>query len=314
VLAALCEERLAFGSSTRADLGRADRVAGLLQGAWWFGGWIINVQAESETVVGCTALSCHFGKVVAVDGISFDVRSGERFALLGPNGAGKSTTLQMLITMLRPTAGQAQVLGHDVVKEAAAVRAAIGVVFQEPALDDRLSARENLEMHAALYRLPRRGRKAQLAEALEWASLSDAAKRPVGTFSGGMKRRLELARALMHGPRVLFMDEPTQGLDPQGRQHLWERIESLKRAGLSTFMTTHYLQEAETCDRVGIIDHGKMIALGTPDELKRETLGSTSGTLEEVFLKLTGRALRDEEATPRARMLSFARKGGEHTR
>ena len=272
---------------------------------------MLETQAD---VVSCTGLTYTFGKVMAVDGVSFAVRSGERFALLGPNGAGKTTTLQMLITMLRPAAGQARVLGFDVAEEAAAVRGLIGVVFQEPALDDRLSARENLEMHAALYKLPRQGRKEQIAEALEWASLADAAVRAVRTFSGGMKRRLELARALMHGPKVLFMDEPTQGLDPQGRQHLWERIDTLKQEGLTTFMTTHYLQEAESCDRVGIIDHGKLIALGTPEALKRETLGSADGSLEEVFLELTGRALRDEAASPRARMLSFARKGGEHTR
>ena len=267
-----------------------------------------------EPVITCSDLSYSFGKVSAVDGVSLEVQPGERFALLGPNGAGKTTTLQMLITMLRPVSGQARVMGYDVAGEAAAVRALIGVVFQEPALDDRLSARENLEIHAALYNLPRRGRKEAVAEALAWASLTDAAKRSVRTFSGGMKRRLELARALMHRPKVLFMDEPTQGLDPQGRQNLWDRIAALKGEGLTTFMTTHYLQEAETCDRVGVIDHGKLIALGTPDALKRKTLGSAAGSLEEVFLELTGRDLRDEAASPRARTLSFAKKGGEHTR
>jgi len=269
---------------------------------------------EPAAAVVCNDLSCSFGKVKAVDGVSFGVRPGERFALLGPNGAGKTTTLQMLITMLRPTGGRASVMGYDVAEEAATVRSLIGVVFQEPALDDRLSARENLGIHAALYRLPRRRRKEKIAEALEWASLADAAKRSVRTFSGGMKRRLELSRALMHGPKVLFLDEPTQGLDPQGRQNLWERLATLKSEGLTTFMTTHYLQEAETCDRVGVIDHGQLIALGTPEELKRDTLGSAEGSLEEVFLQLTGRALRDEVASPRARTLSFARKGGEHTR
>jgi ABC-2 type transport system ATP-binding protein len=270
-------------------------------------------ETQGEVIV-CDGLSFSFGKVEAVKTLSFAVNAGERFALLGPNGAGKTTTMQMLITMLRPSSGSASVLGFDILTQAPAVRSLIGVVFQEPALDDRLSARENLQMHAALYRLPRRGRKEAIAEALEWASLSDAAGRAVRTFSGGMKRRLELARALLHGPKVLFMDEPTQGLDPQGRQHLWERIATLKAEGLTTFMTTHYLQEAETCDRVGIIDHGQLIALGTPAELKRETLGTDSGSLEEVFLKLTGRDLRDEAASPRARMMNFAKKGGEHTR
>lgn len=269
---------------------------------------------SGEEVIVCRDLSFSFGKVKAVDALGLAVRSGERFALLGPNGAGKTTTMQMLITMLRPSRGTASVLGFDILTQAPAVRSLIGVVFQEPALDDRLSAKENLQMHAALYRLPHQGRREQIASALEWASLSDAASRAVRTFSGGMKRRLELARALMHSPKVLFMDEPTQGLDPQGRQNLWDRITTLKAEGLTTFMTTHYLQEAETCDRVGIIDHGALIALGTPVELKQQVLGNETGSLEEVFLKLTGRDLRDEAASPRARMMNFAKKGGEHTR
>ncbi len=274
---------------------------------------VSTTPAEGE-VIACRELSFSFGKVKAVDALSLSVHPGERFALLGPNGAGKTTTMQMLITMLRPSSGSASVLGYDILTEAPAVRSLIGVVFQEPALDDRLSARENLQMHAALYRLPRQGRREQIAAALEWASLADAAGRAVRTFSGGMKRRLELARALLHSPKVLFMDEPTQGLDPQGRQNLWDRITTLKAEGLTTFMTTHYLQEAETCDRVGIIDHGKLIALGTPAQLKIQVLGNEVGSLEEVFLKLTGRDLRDEAASPRARMMNFAKKGGEHTR
>lgn len=269
---------------------------------------------RGDAVIACHDLSFSFGKVKAVDGLSLAVHPGERFALLGPNGAGKTTTMQMLITMLRPSSGSASVLGFDILKQAPAVRSLIGVVFQEPALDDRLSARENLQMHAALYKLPRRGRAEQIAAALEWASLSDAAGRAVRTFSGGMKRRLELARALLHSPKVLFMDEPTQGLDPQGRQNLWDHITTLKAEGLTTFMTTHYLQEAEACDRVGIIDHGQLIALGSPAELKQQVLGDEGGSLEEVFLTLTGRDLRDEAASPRARMMNFAKKGGEHTR
>lgn len=265
-------------------------------------------------VISVQALTCDFGKVRAVDELNLAVKQGERFVLLGPNGAGKTTTFQMLTTMLAPTSGTAYVMGFDVKRQAPAVRSLIGVVFQEPALDDRLSAQENLYMHAALYKLPRKDRKRLVEEALSWVSLSEAAKRPVRTFSGGMKRRLELSRALMHKPQVLFMDEPTQGLDPQGRQDLWERIEAFKGEGLTTFMTTHYLQEAETCDRVGIIDHGKLIALGTPKELKQSVLGDPSASLEHVFLELTGRDLRDEVASPRARMMSFARRGGEHTR
>lgn len=260
----------------------------------------------------CQGLGRNFGSFAAVKELSFSVERGEFFALLGPNGAGKSTTLHMLTTMLRPTRGHARVSGFDVQRQAQEVRSVIGMVFQEPALDERLSARENLEIHAALYRIPRVQTKARLEQALEWASLLPEARRLVRTFSGGMKRRLELARALMHEPAILFLDEPTLGLDPQGRRHLWESIAALRGQGLTVFMTTHYLSEAEACDRVGIIDHGDLIALGAPSELKaKEGEGSS---LEDVFIALTGRQLRDEGATPRARLLSFARRGGEHTR
>ncbi|WP_018461940.1 ABC transporter ATP-binding protein [Thermus oshimai] len=262
----------------------------------------------------CRALERRFGPVTAVEGLSFAVASGELFALLGPNGAGKTTTLHMLITLLEPTSGEARVLGFDVVREAAEVRARIGVVFQEPALDERLTAWENLEIHAYLYGLPRREIPSRVEEALRWASLEGAASRPVRTFSGGMKRRLELARALMHGPQVLFLDEPTLGLDPQGRRHLWESIAALRGRGLTVFLTTHYLVEAEACDRVGIIDQGRLVALGSPAELKRQVLDTPEGSLEEVFIALTGRALRDGEATPKDRFLGFRRRGGEHTR
>ncbi|WP_018467497.1 ABC transporter ATP-binding protein [Calidithermus timidus] len=264
--------------------------------------------------VECHELGRRFGAVVAVGGLSFGVAEGELFAFLGPNGAGKTTTLHMLITMLEPTSGWAKVVGFDVVRQAPAVRESIGVVFQEPALDERLSARENLEVHGVLYGLRGPGLKEAIAQALEWASLAEVARRPVRTFSGGMKRRLELARALMHTPKVLFLDEPTLGLDPQGRRHLWERIATLRGQGLTVFMTTHYLQEAEACDRVGIIDQGHLIALDTPAALKLKVLGKAEGSLEDVFLELTGRKLRDEEARPRDRLLGFARRGGEHTR
>jgi ABC-2 type transport system ATP-binding protein len=192
------------------------------------------------------------------------------------------------------------------------VRRSLGMVFQDPALDDRLTARENLEIHAVLYGVPRQQRRAKVDQALAWATLEEAAQRRVRTFSGGMKRRLELARALMHAPGVLFLDEPTLGLDPQGRRHLWDRLESLRRDGMTVLMTTHYLHEAASCDRVGIIDRGKLVALGRPADLIAATEGAAD--LEAVFLSLTGRALRDEEASPRARMQSFARRGGEHTR
>ena len=255
-----------------------------------------------------------FGKVAVVKGVSFTVEPGEFFALLGPNGAGKTTTLQMLTTLLRPTSGNALVFGADTTRESAKVRSVLGMVFQEPALDDRLSARENLQIHAALYRIPRDQVTERIAEALDWSALSDVGDRRLRSYSGGMKRRLELARALMHRPGLLFLDEPTLGLDPQGRRHLWERIEWLRGRGLTVFMTTHYLQEAESCDRVGIIDDGRLVALGTPEELKSSVRAGPEASLEDVFIELTGRQLRDEEAGPRSRMLAFAKRGGEHTR
>lgn len=268
----------------------------------------------AEPAIEAIDLVRRFGKVEAVSGVSFGVAQGEFFALLGPNGAGKTTTLQMLTTLLKPTSGSASVFGHDIGKAAARVRSSLGMVFQEPALDDRLTALENLEIHGALYRIPPREVRARAGEALDWAALAEVGRRTVRTFSGGMKRRLELARALMHRPRLLFLDEPTLGLDPQGRRHLWERIEQLRGQGLTVFMTTHYLQEAEACDRVGIIDGGKLIALGSPAELKSQASSEAEVSLEDVFIELTGRKLRDEEAGPRARMLGFAKRGGEHTR
>ncbi len=266
----------------------------------------------ATSAIHCESLGRHYGDVVAVRDVSLDVGRGEFFALLGPNGAGKTTTVHMLTTLTTPTVGTASVMGFDVVKEAQQVRRALGLVFQDPALDERLTARENLEIHAVLYEIPRAERKARIEEALAWASLEDAGDRRVRTFSGGMKRRLELARALMHRPGVLFLDEPTLGLDPQGRRHLWERIQALRDEGMTVLMTTHYLHEAESCDRVAIIDGGSIVALGEPSELIRTTEGAKD--LEDVFLTLTGNALRDEEPSPRALMKSFAQRGGEHTR
>lgn len=266
------------------------------------------------SVITCHDLSRNFAEVKAVAGVSFSVEAGEFFAFLGPNGAGKSTTVHMLTTLLAPSAGRAEVMGFDVVKNAREVRARIGMVFQEPALDDRLSARENLKIHAALYGTPWSKVRQAVDDALAWASLSDMARRPVRSFSGGMKRRLELCRALMHEPAVLFLDEPTLGLDPQGRQHLWERIDDLRSRGLTVLMTTHNLEDAERCNRVAIIDQGELIALGTPADLKQEVVADAAASLEDVFLELTGRELRDQGATARTRMLNFARKGGEQTR
>lgn len=265
------------------------------------------------SAIECKNLGLRYGNTTAVDDVSFSVEPGEFFALLGPNGAGKTTTVQMLITMLTPTTGEAKVAGFDVVRQAASVRGAVGVVFQEPALDERLTAWENLEIHAVLYGM-KGNIKETIDQALNWASLAEVSKRPVRTFSGGMKRRLELARALMHKPKILFLDEPTLGLDPQGRRHLWEHINTLRQEGLTVFMTTHYLQEAESCDRVGIIDQGRLVALDTPAGLKTNVMGKPESSLEDVFIQLTGRKLRDEESSPRDRLKSFARRGGENTR
>lgn len=253
-----------------------------------------------------------YGNVAAVDRLSVGVRQGEFFALLGPNGAGKSTLLHMLSTLLPPSGGSASIMGFDVVRDALSVRRVLGMVFQDPALDDRLTARENLEIHAVLYGIPRQERAGRIEAGLVWASLEQVGQRRVRTFSGGMKRRLELARALMHEPKVLFLDEPTLGLDPQGRRNLWERIDGLRRQGMTVLMTTHNLPEAQACDRVGIIDHGRLIAIDSPARLIAEH--GDGGDLEDVFIALTGKRLRDEMATARDLMLGFAERGGEHTR
>ncbi len=269
---------------------------------------------ETTPAIRATDLVRRFGDTVAVAGVSFEVGRGEFFALLGPNGAGKSTLVHMLTTILAPSSGRAEVMGFDVSRQAHEVRRQQGMVFQDPALDDRLTARENLEIHAVLYGVPRRSRRAAIQGALEWASLEEVGDRRVRSFSGGMKRRLELARALMHAPRVLFLDEPTIGLDPQGRRHLWERIAALRAGGMTVLMTTHNLPEADACDRVGIIDAGRMVAIGTPAELKAQHGGKEDANLEDVFINLTGNQLRDEMATARDLMLGFANQGGEHTR
>lgn len=269
--------------------------------------------SREAAAIDAEGLGRRYGAVVAVDSVTLRIGVGEFFALLGPNGAGKTTTLHMLTTLVRPTAGRASVMGFDVVRQAHEVRRVLGMVFQDPALDERLTARENLQVHAVLYGIGRRDRRGAIERALAWAALTDAGDRAVRSFSGGMKRRLELSRALMHSPSVLFLDEPTIGLDPQGRRHLWERIAALREGGMTVLMTTHNLPEAEACDRVGIIDAGRLIAIGAPDELARAH-GGDGADLEDVFIALTGKQLRDEAATARDRMVSFARRGGEHTR
>ena len=215
-------------------------------------------------------LARSFGQVEAVKGIDFEVGRGEIFGFLGPNGAGKSTTIKMLCTLLRPSAGRALVNGYDIVRESAAVRQSIGIVFQDPSLDEYLSAEQNLRYHCMIYHTPHSNREARIREVLQLVSLDERRKDQVKTFSGGMRRRLEVARGLLHQPQTLFLDEPTVGLDPQTRRSVWEYVLRLRETtGLTIFMTTHYMEEAEYCDRIGIIDHGSIVALDTPSGLKR---------------------------------------------
>ena len=210
-----------------------------------------------------------FGAIEAVRGIDFQVRSGEIFGFLGPNGAGKSTTIKILCTLLDPSGGRASVAGHDVVSERDEVRRHIGLVFQDTTLDDYLSAEQNLRFHAELYGIPRAAIAPRLRQVMELCGLWERRSSVVGTFSGGMKRRLEIARGLMHAPRVLFLDEPTIGLDPQTRSSIWRYIRELKeREDITIFLTTHYMDEAEYCDRIAIIDAGRLVALDTPEALK----------------------------------------------
>jgi ABC-2 type transport system ATP-binding protein len=214
-------------------------------------------------------LTKHFDEVEAVRGVDFDVAPGEVFGFLGPNGAGKTTTINMLCTLAKPTSGSATVAGHDVVAERDDVRRNIGLVFQDPTLDNYLSGEENLKLHAELYGLQRDLVKPRMREVLEMVGLWERKDSPAGTYSGGMRRRLEIARGMMHSPRVLFLDEPTIGLDPQTRRSIWTYIRELKeREEITIFMTTHYMDEAEWCDRIAIMDHGQIVALDAPDKLK----------------------------------------------
>ncbi|HEY8292152.1 MAG TPA: ATP-binding cassette domain-containing protein [Thermomicrobiales bacterium] len=313
-----------------------------------------------------------FGDFTAVDHLSFSVRPGEVFGFLGPNGAGKSTTIKMLCTLLQPTGGAAFVNGFDVTRDPARVRESIGIIFQDYSLDDRITAEENLRFHSMIYHIPRDERAERIAHMLEMVNLADRAKDKVRTFSGGMKRRLEIARGLLHHPTVLFLDEPTVGLDPQTRQTIWTHIHELRRrVGITVFMTTHYMDEAENCDRIGIMDHAHLIALDTPAALKagmggdavrlrtadnaatadllarafgvsaREEAGMlrfevehadtfvprflrheqidvqaveiAPPTLNDVFLRLTGHAIRDEGADSNERLRAVMRRRGGRT-
>jgi ABC-2 type transport system ATP-binding protein len=311
-------------------------------------------------------LTKRFDGITAVNDISFEVEEGTIFGFLGPNGAGKTTTISILCTLLSPTSGKASIAGHDCMKEPAEVRRAIGIVFQDTTLDKDLTAYENLIFHAYLYNVPKDEMKERVENSLKFVDLYERRDDLVKKFSGGMKRRLEVARGLIHKPRVLFLDEPTLGLDPQSRTNLWEFITKLpEKHNVTVFMTTHYMEEAEVCDRIAIIDKGKIIAMGSPEELKRTIggdvvymrttdnvnvkeeierllklsvtekdgelymtcdMGDTCipemmrkigekvisvrlqrPTLNDVFLKLTGKAIREEEASPEEGVKEYVR-------
>jgi ABC-2 type transport system ATP-binding protein len=318
-------------------------------------------------VITVRGLVKNYGSVEAVRGIDLDVHRGEIFGFLGPNGAGKSTTISILCTLVQATGGSAVVAGEDVSENPDAVRSRIGLVFQDPSLDNQLTGRENLKFHAMAYGVPRSQRSERIESVLQTVDLADRADDLVGTYSGGMQRRLEIARGILHSPDVLFLDEPTRGLDPQTRARVWEHLRDVRlRTGATVFMTTHYMEEAEWCDRIAIIDHGRIVALGTPEELKgrvggdvvvlstddndralaeiRERFGVDAiadggevrvevpdgaefvprlvrelsvtvrtvmvrrPSLDDVFLKLTGRAIRDESADPGSQMRMMMRR------
>ncbi len=333
-----------------------------------------NQGPMDEPVIRVEDLKKSFGEITAVGGVSFDVKAGEIFGFLGPNGAGKTTTIKMLCTLLKPSSGHATIDGHDVVDEAAAVRSGIGIVFQDNTLDEYLTAEQNLRYHAMIYHVPRDQREERIQRMLDLVELADRRSDVVRTFSGGMKRRLEIARALLHLPRVLFLDEPTVGLDPQTRHYVWEYLREVRRQqGITIFLTTHYMDEAENADRIAIIDYGHIIALDTPAALKRmvggdmvtlstanneqarreisdrlgveqvaqldghltfevesgesfvprlvtglsvpvRTVSVRSPGLDDVFLRLTGKAIRDEEAGSTDRLKSRMREKGRMKR
>jgi ABC-2 type transport system ATP-binding protein len=247
-----------------------------------------------------------FGDVKAVDDISFDIRAGEIFAFLGPNGAGKTTTIQMLTTLLRPTSGDIAIDGLDPVVKPLEVRSRFGIVFQDPSLDNELTAYENMTLHGVLYHVPRKIRIERTELLLKLFELWDRRDSFVKTYSGGMKRRLEIARGFLHTPKILFLDEPTLGLDPQSRNQLWTHVKHLNDTeGVTVFLTTHYMDEADrVAGRIAIIDHGKIVAQGTAMELKQQT---ATDSLEAAFLALTGTSIRDERADPAAQMRNMAK-------
>ena len=267
-----------------------------------------------ETVVSARGLIKRYGSITAVDGIDLDVVAGETFGFLGPNGAGKSTTIGMLCTLVQPTAGTATVAGFDSALQRDAVRSNIGLVFQDTTLDGYLTATQNLRFHAELYGMPRAIVADRMERVLTMVGLWERRDSNVATFSGGMKRRLEIARGLMHLPRVLFLDEPTIGLDPQTRSSIWTYLADLQRSeDITIFLTTHYMDEAEYCDRIAIIDHGRIIALDTPDALKA-SVGTDRVQITTADDAAAIAALRDRfgiEAGIAEDAVTFAVAGGE---
>lgn len=250
---------------------------------------------ENQYSIKVEKLTKKFGGFTAVDSISFSVKKGETFAFLGPNGAGKTTTIKMLTTLLKPTSGTMLVNGYDPIKNQDDARRSFGIVFQDPSLDDELTAYENMEFHGVLYKVPNEILQKRIEELLKFLELWDRRSDLVKHFSGGMKRRLEIARGLLHLPKILFLDEPTLGLDPQTRNHIWGYLKDLNRTeGITVFFTTHYMEEAErVSDRIAIIDRGTIIAEGSPGDLMKQT---NTNSLEDAFLALTGRRIREEEA------------------
>ena len=250
---------------------------------------------QTDNIIEVKSLVKKYGELTAVNGISFSVKRGETFAFLGPNGAGKTTTIKMLTTLLHPTSGTMRLDGADPAADQDATRRTFGIVFQDPSLDDELTAWENMEFHGVLYGVPKQLRRTRMDELLGFVGLADRKNDQVKHFSGGMKRRLEIARGLLHHPKILFLDEPTIGLDPQTRNHIWAYLDDLNaKEGITVFFTTHYMEEAEkVADRIAIIDHGSIVALDTPAALKQKT---NTTTLEEAFLALTGESIRHEDA------------------
>jgi len=248
-----------------------------------------------DTIVEVKNLTKRYKKLLAVDDISFSVNKGDVFAFLGPNGAGKSTTIKILTTVLKPTDGSIKINGYNPLKDQYKVRNSFGIVFQDPSLDDELTANENMVLHAVLYKISKKVRLERIKKLLEMVELWDRKDTLVKTFSGGMKRRLEIARGLLHRPQILFLDEPTLGLDPQTRNKIWNYIKRLNSEnGTTIFFTTHYMEEAEKmADTICIIDQGKIVIEGSLEMLKERT---ESNSLEDAFIKLTGKEIREEKA------------------